>query len=116
PLLALMDCPVDDDAWGVLDPPQRRQRILDAVKRLLLRESQVQPLLLLFEDFHRIDSESPALSAGLLEIPPPPAACSASATVPSTSTPGGARPTTPSSGSIRCRPRAPKSCSPPCWV
>ena len=31
--------------WQALDPPQRRQRTLDAVKRLLLRESQVQPLL-----------------------------------------------------------------------
>ena len=30
--------------WQALDPPQRRQRTLDAVKRLLLRESQEQPL------------------------------------------------------------------------
>jgi predicted ATPase len=67
PLLALLDVPVDDDAWGALDPPQRRQRILDAVKRLLLRESQVQPLLLLFEDLHRIDSESQELLDGLIE-------------------------------------------------
>jgi len=44
PLLALLDVPVDDAAWDALDPPQRRQRTLDAVKRLLLRESQVQPL------------------------------------------------------------------------
>jgi hypothetical protein len=28
PLLALLDVPVDDAAWGVLDPPQRRQRTL----------------------------------------------------------------------------------------
>ena len=70
PLLALLDAPVDDDAWGVLDPPRRRQRILDAVKRLLLRESQVQPLLLLFEDLHWIDSESQALLDGLIESLP----------------------------------------------
>ena len=70
PLLALLDVPVDDDAWGALDPPQRRQRILDAVKRLLLRESQVQPLLLLFEDLHRIDSESQAWLDGLIESLP----------------------------------------------
>jgi class 3 adenylate cyclase/tetratricopeptide (TPR) repeat protein len=67
PLLALLDVPVDDAAWGELDPPQRRQRILKAVKRLLLRESEVQPLLLLFEDLHRIDSESQALLDGLIE-------------------------------------------------
>ena len=46
PLLALLDVPVDDAAWQALDPPQRRQRTLDALKRLLLRESQEQPLLL----------------------------------------------------------------------
>jgi predicted ATPase len=70
PLLALLDVPVDDAAWGELDPPQRRQRILKAVKRLLLRESELQPLLLLFEDLHRIDSESQALLDGLIESPP----------------------------------------------
>ena len=42
PLLALLDVPVEDAAWICLDPPQRRQRTLDAVKRLLLRESQLQ--------------------------------------------------------------------------
>jgi class 3 adenylate cyclase/tetratricopeptide (TPR) repeat protein len=67
PLLALLDVPVDDAAWGALDPPQRRQRILEAVKRLLLRESQVQPLLLLFGNLHWIDSESQALLDGLIE-------------------------------------------------
>jgi class 3 adenylate cyclase/tetratricopeptide (TPR) repeat protein len=70
PLLALLDVPVDDVAWGALDPPQRRQRTLEAVKRLLLRESQVQPLLLLFEDLHWIDSETQALLDGLIESLP----------------------------------------------
>jgi predicted ATPase len=70
PLLALLDVPVDDPVWGELDPPQRRQRTLEAVKRLLLRESQVQPLLLLFEDLHRVDSESQALLGGVLESLP----------------------------------------------
>jgi class 3 adenylate cyclase/tetratricopeptide (TPR) repeat protein len=70
PFLALLDVPVDDAAWGALDPPQRRQRILEAVKRLLLRESQVQPLLLLFEDLHWIDSESEALLDGMIESLP----------------------------------------------
>src|SRR6266849_1083934 len=56
PLLALLDVPVEDAAWQNLDPTQRRQRTVDAVKRLLLRESQVQPLLGVFEDLHWIDS------------------------------------------------------------
>ncbi len=76
PLLALLDVPVDDAAWQALDPPQRRQRTLDALKRLLLRESQEQPLLLVFEDLHWIDAETQALLDSLVESLPdgPPAA------------------------------------------
>jgi class 3 adenylate cyclase/tetratricopeptide (TPR) repeat protein len=70
PLLALLHAPVDDAAWDALDPPQRRQRTLEAVKRLLLRESQVQPLLVIFEDLHWIDSETQALLDGLIESLP----------------------------------------------
>ena len=69
-LLALLDVPVDDPAWEALDPPQRRQRTLDAVKRLLLRESQEQPLLLVFEDLHWIDAETQALLDSLVESLP----------------------------------------------
>jgi class 3 adenylate cyclase len=54
PMLWLLDAPVEDEHWKRLDPPQRRQRILDGVKRLLLRESQVKPLMVLFEDLHWI--------------------------------------------------------------
>jgi predicted ATPase len=53
-----------------LDPPQRRQRTLDAVKRLLLRESQVQPLLVVFEDLHWVDGETQALLDSLVESLP----------------------------------------------
>ena len=65
--LALLDVPVDDAAWRALDPPQRRQRTLDAVRRLLLREAREQPLLLIFEDLHWIDSETQALLDSLVE-------------------------------------------------
>jgi class 3 adenylate cyclase len=67
PLLALLDVPVEDPAWENLEPPQRRQRTLDAVKRLLLRESQVQPLLVVFEDLHWVDGETQALLDSLVE-------------------------------------------------
>ena len=66
-LLALLDVPVDDAAWRGLDPAQRRQRTLDAVKRLLLREAREQPLLLIFEDLHWIDSETQALLDALVD-------------------------------------------------
>ena len=68
--LTLLDVAVDDKQWQNLDPPQRRQRTLDAVKRLLLRESQVQPLLLVIEDLHWIDSETQALLDSLVESLP----------------------------------------------
>ena len=45
-LLALLDALPADSPFLTLDPPQRRQRTLDGLKRLLMRESQVQPLLL----------------------------------------------------------------------
>ena len=66
-LLALLDVAVDDASWQTLDPGQRRQRTLDAVKRLLLREAREQPLLLIFEDLHWIDGETQALLDRLVE-------------------------------------------------
>jgi class 3 adenylate cyclase/tetratricopeptide (TPR) repeat protein len=69
-LLALLDVPVEDAAWQALEPPQRRQRTLDGVKRLLLREAQLQPLLVVFEDLHWIDSETQAVLDGLVESLP----------------------------------------------
>ena len=69
-LLALLDVLPDDSPFRQLDPPQRRQRTLTALKRLLLRESQVQPLLLVFEDLHWIDTETQALLDSLVESLP----------------------------------------------
>jgi predicted ATPase len=69
-LLALLEVPVEEQEWQVLDPSQRRRQTLEAVKRLLLRESQRQPLLLVFEDLHWIDSETQALLDGLVESLP----------------------------------------------
>jgi class 3 adenylate cyclase len=66
-LLALLEVPVEDPAWQVLDPSQRRRQTLEACKRLLLRESQVQPLVLVFEDLHWIDAETQALLDSLVE-------------------------------------------------
>ena len=66
-LLALLDALPDDSPFLHLDPPQRRQRTLEALKRVLLRESQAQPLLLVFEDLHWIDTETQALLDRLVE-------------------------------------------------
>jgi cytochrome P450/predicted ATPase/class 3 adenylate cyclase len=69
-LLALLDVPVDDTDWGELNPQQRRRLTVDALRRLLLRQSEALPLLLVFEDLHAIDSESEALLDGLVESMP----------------------------------------------
>ena len=69
-LLALLEVPVDDQQWQAFDPPQRRQRTLEAIKRLLLRESQEQPLCLVFEDLHWIDAETQTLLDSLVESLP----------------------------------------------
>ena len=70
PLLWLLEVPNDDPPWSRLDPPQRRQRTLDAIKRVLLRESQLQPLLVVFEDLHWIDAETQALLDSLVDSLP----------------------------------------------
>jgi predicted ATPase len=69
-LLSLLDALPEDSPFLKLDPPQRRQRTLDGLKRILLRESQVQPLLLVFEDLHWHDNESQALLDSLVESLP----------------------------------------------
>ena len=69
-LLALFELPVDEPTWQALDPPQRRRHTLDACKRLLLRESQVQPLVIVFEDLHWIDAETQAFLDSIVESLP----------------------------------------------
>jgi class 3 adenylate cyclase/tetratricopeptide (TPR) repeat protein len=68
--LALLDVAVEDREWQALDPPQRRQRTLEALKRLLLRESQVQPVVMVCENLHWIDAETQAFLDSLVESLP----------------------------------------------
>ena len=66
-VLALLDLPVDDPQWQALEPPQRRQHILEACTRLLLRASQDQPVLLIVENLHWIDTETQAFLDHLID-------------------------------------------------
>ncbi len=70
PLLWLLDMPAEDPEWDRLDAPLRRQRLLEGLRGLLLRESQIQPLVLVFEDLHWIDSESRAFLDSFMESLP----------------------------------------------
>ncbi len=67
PMHALLDLPIEDAAWRTLSPPQRRQRILDALKAIFVRESQRQPLILVVEDLHWIDRETQAVLDSLVD-------------------------------------------------
>jgi predicted ATPase/class 3 adenylate cyclase len=69
-LLMLLDVPFEDPQWQKLDPPQRRQHTLEAVKRLLLRESQMQPVLVSVENLHWIDTETQAFLDSVIESLP----------------------------------------------
>src|SRR5262245_33881838 len=66
-LLALLETPLDAGEWTGLEPAERRRRMLDAVRRLLLRESQVQPLVVVLEDVHWADSETGAVLQELVD-------------------------------------------------
>ncbi|HEY2994640.1 MAG TPA: AAA family ATPase [Methylomirabilota bacterium] len=70
PLLALLDVAVNDPHWHELDPPRRRRLTLDAIKRVLLRESEDRPLVLALEDLQWMDSESEAFLDSLLDSLP----------------------------------------------
>ena len=48
------------DPLAQMDAQVRKRRTLDAIKRLLLRESLNQPLMVIFEDLHWIDEETQA--------------------------------------------------------
>jgi class 3 adenylate cyclase len=61
PIGWLLDVPTEEPEWERLDAAVRRQRLRDGIRRVLLRESQVQPLVIIFEDLHWIDRETQAL-------------------------------------------------------
>jgi predicted ATPase/class 3 adenylate cyclase len=69
-LSALLEALPADSPFLRLDPPQRRHRTLAALKQVLLRESLMQPLLLVFEDLHWIDAETQALLDSLVDSLP----------------------------------------------
>jgi hypothetical protein len=44
-----------------MDPQVKRKRTIDVLKRIVLRESLKQPIIIIFEDLHWIDSETQSL-------------------------------------------------------
>ena len=58
PLQDILSLKVEDKDYLMLDPQTKRTRIFEAVRDLLLRESQNKPLILAIEDLHWIDKTS----------------------------------------------------------
>jgi class 3 adenylate cyclase/tetratricopeptide (TPR) repeat protein len=59
-LFGLLGIQDSSDPLAQMDPPVKRQRTLDAIKRVLLRQSLNQPLMVVFEDLHWLDDETQA--------------------------------------------------------
>ena len=57
-LFALLGIEEQPSPLQQMDPQIRRRRTFEALKKLLLRESLNQPLMLIFEDLHWIDNET----------------------------------------------------------
>jgi len=58
PLHEILSLKVDDEEYLNLQPQQRRERAFEAIRDLLIRESQNKPLILAVEDLHWIDKTS----------------------------------------------------------
>jgi class 3 adenylate cyclase len=63
-LFALLGIQDNPDPLAQMDPRVKRQRTLDMLRRIIIRESLRQPLVIIFEDLHWIDAET----QGLLDL------------------------------------------------
>ena len=53
-----MSLPVKDAEYTKLEPKERRERVFEAIRNVLVRGSQEKPLILAVEDLHWIDKTS----------------------------------------------------------
>jgi predicted ATPase len=67
PVLDLLGALPSDDALRQLDPPERRRRTLEAIKRVILTASTAAPLCLIVEDLHWIDPETADVLDAIVE-------------------------------------------------
>jgi class 3 adenylate cyclase/predicted ATPase len=59
-LFALLGVAEGDDPLAQMDGQVKKRRTVEAIKRIFLRESLNQPLMVIFEDLHWIDEETQA--------------------------------------------------------
>jgi hypothetical protein len=110
-LFSLLGIVEGEDPLAEMDGQLKKRRTLEAIKRIVLRESLNQPLMMIFEDLHWIDEVRPRNSSicSPTHLAPRRYYCW-STTVPNTHISGTAKLTIRSCGSIRSAGRAPAKC------
>jgi len=58
PLHEILSLKVEDEEYLKLEPQQKREKTFEAIRDLLIRESEHKPLILVVEDLHWIDKTS----------------------------------------------------------
>ena len=67
PFHDLLSLKVEDEEYLRLEPIQKKEKTFEAIRDLLVRESQIKPLVLAIEDLHWIDSISEELLTYLIK-------------------------------------------------
>jgi class 3 adenylate cyclase/tetratricopeptide (TPR) repeat protein len=67
PLHELLSVTVEDESYLRIEPKLRREQIFEAIRDLLLMESQTNPLVIVFEDLHWIDKTSEEFLSYIIE-------------------------------------------------
>lgn len=67
-IYSLLDLPVENEEWEQLDPPERRNIILEGVVQVICKTAQIEQLLVLLEDLHWADDETMSVVDKLTEV------------------------------------------------
>jgi class 3 adenylate cyclase/tetratricopeptide (TPR) repeat protein len=65
-LFAFLGIAAAQDRWRALDPAERQHRMVEAIRRLLMRESLSRPVLMAVEDLQAIDADTQSLLGRLI--------------------------------------------------
>ena len=67
PLLAHLDSAGGGTDYAGIEPAHRRQRLVQALRQILLRYADLHPLIIILEDYHWLDTSSVEVLHGLME-------------------------------------------------
>ena len=113
-LFALLGIVKGDDPLAQMDGQIKKRRTLEAIKRIILRESLNQPLMVIFEDLHWIDEQTQEFLSLLAEVIGNSKILLLVTYRPEYSHQWGSKTYIRNCGSIRSAKRSPTRCSPRC--